>query len=416
MNLFSIVCLITVTGAVAVRQPGEFEPQAAVWLSAETNREDFMRVTADLVKALRPHVKIKILLENDVDVKAAKSGLKKHGVNPEQIQYFTDKGATLFLRDATVFTVGRKLGIIDLKWSLYGLAAWCEDVFAKDLETKKEFLSYLDPSDDGLDDFFARATGASVTKSPLSLENATFEVNGKGALLISERLARKRHPSLTRDGIERELLRMPGVKKVIWLYDGAAEDPHMTATIRGNFVGKGAGGHTDEFVRFADPHTILLAYVDHPPKNPVEEVNKERMDRKYRILLNARDQDGKPFRILKVPTPTPITRPVVLAPPSDTKSRWNEVLFPKQEGRMAGDKVFEVAAASYLNFIVSNKVVVVPSFVEDGTPDETQERVRKVIASAFPGRTIRFVNATPFTWSGGGPHCATLNEPLIAGN
>lgn len=144
MNLFSIVCLITVAGAAAVRQPGEFEPQAAVWLSAETNREDYMQVTADLVKALRPHVKIKMLLENELDVKAAKSGLKKRGVNPEQIQYFTDKGATLFLRDATVFTVGRKLGILDLKWSLYGLAAWCEDVFAKDPETKKEFLSYLD--------------------------------------------------------------------------------------------------------------------------------------------------------------------------------------------------------------------------------------------------------------------------------
>jgi len=416
MPLFALACLTALAAPPTWRQPGEFEPQSAVWLSAEPEKAVFMRITADLVKALQPHVKVKMLVQTPAEVAAVKGSLSRLGVNTRGIRFYTDKGATLFMRDATVFTAGRHgLGIIDLKWSLYGLAAWCNAVYSDDPETRKEFLAYLDPNDDGLDAFLARATGAKVVKSPLLLENATFEVNGKGVLLITKSLALSRHPTMSQAQIERKLLQMPGIKKVIWLEQGAAEDPHMMATINGDFVGKGAGGHTDEFVRFADPHTILLAFVDWAsPASPVEQMNKQRMERNYAILSKATDQDGKPFRILKVPTVNPITRPITLAPASDTKSLWNEILFPKKEGRVAGDKLFEVAAASYLNFIIANGVVVVPSFVEDGTPPSTQDRVRKVLAQAFPKRTIKFVHATPFTWSGGGPHCATLNEPLIA--
>ena len=132
---------------------------------------------------------------------------------------------------------------------------------------------------------------------------------------------------------------------------------------------------------------------------------------RFEILSKATDQDGKPFQVIKVPMPSPVEREVTLAPKTDMVSDWNEVFFHPSEGRKAGDKVTVVAAASYLNFIITNDYVLVPSFVEDGTPQAIQDKVRDSMISAFPGRTIEFVNATPFTWNGGGPHCATLNEP-----
>ncbi|MCB9896763.1 MAG: agmatine deiminase family protein [Planctomycetes bacterium] len=95
----------------------------------------------------------------------------------------------------------------------------------------------------------------------------------------------------------------------------------------------------------------------------------------------------------------------------DDRAR-DEALFPASEGRRAGDEVIYVASASYLNLVIANDLVLVPSFVEDGTPATVQDEVRRTLEDAFPGRTIRFVHAAAFTWDGGsGPHCATLSQP-----
>ena len=54
--------------------------------------------------------------------------------------------------------------------------------------------------------------------------------------------------------------------------------------------------------------TILLAWVDESEKdlNPINKWNYERMSANLKILENAKDQDGKPFKIIKFPLPDPI--------------------------------------------------------------------------------------------------------------
>jgi agmatine deiminase len=42
-----------------------------------------------------------------------------------------------------------------------------------------------------------------------------------------------------------------------------------------------------------------------------------------------------------------------------------------------------------------------------------EQRLRGLLQQAFPGRQIVFVNALGANWVGGGPHCATLNEPRV---
>lgn len=419
--LVSVVCL---GGCATVaptperhgfRQPGEFEPQEAAWLSADPSDPQLMGITAELVDALMPHVKVRLLVADDADLAATRANLAQHGVRVDEIDIVVDSLAMLFMRDAGVYLVdGRgELAVLDLAWSNYGTPAWCQRVYADHPEQLAQCLGYADPTRDGLDRWIGRAGDARVIRSPLVLENSTFEVNGQGVLLISEPLALERNPGLDRDGLERELLRIPGVTHVIWLAEGLAEDPLGIATIEGPYVGLGADGHTDEFVRFADAHTILLASVDEAraDEHPVRRLDRERMQRNRAILDAATDQDGVPFRIIEVPMPDVIERPVVLAPREDETSLWNEANFPASEGRTAGEQVLHVAAASYLNFVIANDLVLVPGFVEDGTPAAVQDQARRALELAFPGRTIRFIHATPLNWSGGGPHCATLSEP-----
>lgn len=88
-------------------------------------------------------------------------------------------------------------------------------------------------------------------------------------------------------------------------------------------------------------------------------------------------------------------------------------VFPATEGRRVGDKVIHVAAASYLNYVVANDLVLLPSYVAEGTPQAVEDQVGDIMARAFPGRTIKFIDAARLNWVGGGIHCATNSQPAI---
>jgi agmatine deiminase len=72
-----------------------------------------------------------------------------------------------------------------------------------------------------------------------------------------------------------------------------------------NFIGIGTGGSTDEFMRFADPKTILLAWIPEEERNlnPITRLNFQRMSKNYEILKSSRNERGEEFKILKVPLP-----------------------------------------------------------------------------------------------------------------
>ena len=403
--------------AAGFRQPAEFEPQAGIWMGAEPENPEFMHVTAQMTKAFLPHVAVNFLLRDDASLTATREGLRRDGVPIDSVTFFVDSLATFFCRDATLFLTSQdgRLGVLDLKWSLYGLPGWCWKLHPDEPERATKCASYANDGQDALDLWFAESKKAAVIPTSLYLENACIEVNGKGVLLITEPLALERNPGRSRAQIEAALLSFPGVTKVIWLANGLAEDPLEMSTIDGDYVGLGAGGHTDEYIRFADASTILLAWVDESrvAEHPLNRINHERMQANYDILAASTDQDGKPFRLVKIPMPSVLERKVKLVSNEDESSSWTVGNFPASEGRKAGDEVTQVAAASYLNLVIANELVLVPSFVQDGTPREVEEQVRDLLSGAFPGRAIEFLRVTPLNWNGGGPHCATLSEPRV---
>ncbi len=396
------------------RIPGSFEPVAAVWLAFDPGHAAW---TAAMAAVLAPHVPLRFLVRDLAMAQQARDTLHDMGLDVRELRFHVDPQAAFFLQDAAVFAIDHqgRAGVVDLKWSGHGLAAWCERRYPRDAEHAAACAGSLDRERDTLSRTIAAFAGAQVIDTDLRLEGGGVEVNGRGTMIANEALLRSRNPDRSRAELQRALLQLPGVRKVLWLPEGPAEDPHLRSTITGAYVGWGTGGHTDQFVRFADANTVLLAWVSaaQAAAHPVARLTRQRMKRNLEILSRATDADGRPLRIVKVPMPRTLERRVVLSSQADTtfSEQWSPYDFPTDERRADGDAVTQVAPASDLNYVAANGVVLVPDYAGHGTPAATQHKVRQLFERSFPGRRIVFVDSVAANWYAGGPHCATLSQP-----
>jgi agmatine deiminase len=304
--------------------------------------------------------------------------------------------------------------VVDFRWTEYGMPAWCNTRWGRSRAAVAECVEGADDERADLDRHIGGLAGASIYRSSIAVEGGAFETNGQGTVIANAQLYRSRNPARPLTEVDAALKRLPGVRQVIWVPAGLAEDPHLRASITRQHIGWGTGGHTDEFIRFAGPRTVLLAWPDDADvrRHPVSRITRSRMAAALAILNTTRTPDGQPWNVLKLPMPRPIQRVVILSRPSenDDDSDWQADEFPPEERRRPGDKVWEMAVATYMNFVVANGVVVLPDYRAHGTPPARQLKVQRVMEQAFPGRRIAFVDAISANWVGGGMHCATLNE------
>lgn len=81
-----------------------------------------------------------------------------------------------------------------------------------------------------------------------------------------------------------------------------------------------------------------------------------------------------------------------------------------------GDSIRYIPAASYLNFLVTNRRVFAPAYWREGLPEGMRakdERMRAILAACFPDRTIVQVDPRAINWRGGGVHCWTQQQPSL---
>lgn len=400
--------------ASGARITADFDPVTAIWLGYDAGHAAF---TADLAQALWPHVPIRMLVRDAEAEGHAREILRSRALDASKVRFVRDARAPFFVRDAVVFGVdgARQLFVVDFRWTYYGWSNWCRRTFGGS-QPRPGSCSRADGLDTGsLDRRLGDALGLATFQSALAIEGGGVEVNGQGLLIANAELWSGRNRGMGRAAMEREMLRLPGIRKVIWLPRGLAHDTLHRGTITGAYVGWGTGGHTDEFVRFSDARTVLLAWVDEAEAaaHPVAQINDARMRANHDILVNSSDAAGRPLRVIKVPLPRMIERPVVLSAEADTaySEQWSAAQFPAREGRREGDTVIQIATSSYLNHVLANDLVLLPDYLTQGTPPERQQQVQRIYEAAFPGRTVRFINATQANWVGGGAHCATLSEP-----
>jgi len=198
-----------------------------------------------------------------------------------------------------------------------------------------------------------------VVQPGIVLEGGSIDVNGKGALLTTEQclLNKNRNPKLTRKEIEGYLNRYLGVTKVLWLKEGIAGDD--------------TDGHIDDIARFVSPDTVVCAYEENP-----KDENYAVLNRCYEDLKKMTDQDGVPLKVIKLPMP-------------DT------VIYEDQR-----------LPASYANFYISNKIVLVPVF-----RCRQDEQALKVFQELFPDRKVIGLDCVDLVWGLGTIHCSTQQMP-----
>jgi len=351
--------------------PGEFEEQQAIWVMWPSEVYDcgdmpVKPVILDIVQALLPHVKVNIMVANDSEAAEVKQSLARQSCPDEGVNYYVINHQSIWGRDVgPVFVKDQKnrLCVVDFRFNNYG----------------RYGDHYYVSTECQVDVQVANALKLPVIESRLVSEGGSFETNGQGILLLTEAVALQHNRGMTRAQIEDEYKRVLGIKKIIWLKQGLAED-------------KVTGGHVDEFVRFTSGNTILLAEVLPPDRHssPLANSSAINLEQNYKILLNATDQDGQPFRIIRIPMP------------------------PTMYGN-AGEED-EIPVRSYLNFVVANGAVLMTTYWKPGRPyalKTAEDEVLKTFRAVFPGREIIEINAEPINAWGGGLHCVTQHMPAV---
>ncbi len=402
--------------------PAEWEQQDAVWLGWEEDSSfGFYPVVAEMIKTLTPTVTVKIAFDSDSLMQTAKEYLKRQQVDTSNIRFYVMPGDRYWIRDhgaAFLINIKGELGVADFDWNQYGFPQFLEEKYNNNQDSVKKYLNKRLPSINktgAVDSLMAVAEGAKIFKTKVVTEGGNIEVNGKGTLIVCESAMKNRNPELTKEFMESELKNVLGVSKVIWIKQGLAEDPNgFFRRITGNYVGGGVQ-HSDEFVRFSNANTILLAWVDEAEKNlnPINKMNYQRLNETFQTLKNATDQDGKPFNIVKVPLPDLITKKIVAIQDYTSNVSYDIPAnsFYISEAPKVGDTLLRVPASSYLNYLVTNGLVLISSYTLEGSSKEKEDRVRKIFEEQFPKRKIVFINAMPQNWHGGGIHCSTQQQP-----
>lgn len=390
-----------------VGAPGEFEPQEYIWLSWRDEgflgTAPFADVAADVMKVITPYVKVRLMYSDEQPPYASKRRLPRP--QAEQVVRAKLMAKGIDLSRVELFFHSQPYGAIQDPGPFF-------------LRTKKGGLALADYRFDvhpdrrteAMDRMIAARLGVPTVRSQLISEGGARQSNGRGTLLLVEAVERARNPKLTLAQITAEHARVHGTPNVIWLDKGPADEEW--GRLADGRWGIGTGGHVDVFARFADASTILLAQVSEAQrrKYPIMAETYRRMEKNYAILRAAKDQDGKPFRILRVPMPDPMTASVNY----DSISPYERLFF---DGAAAGEQITYYLPAGYLNFIIANGIVVTARLWEKGRPlklRETDELARQALQRAFPGRKIAQVGVTPLIHDGGGLHCHSRNQPFAS--
>lgn len=401
------------TSAQGYRQHAEYEPTEAIWMlwPQVMYKQGFPNelVIIQMIQALAPATKVKLVVPSEKKAETVRKLIPSALLKNESVSIIILPYLEFWARDTGPVFVSNNTGekaIADFNFNTWG---------------------YTDTSDaaaqvdEQLDEQIAAMYKLPVLNTWMASEGGNREVNGKGTLLLTETVELHRNPGKTKAELEPEYKRLLGVSNIIWLPQGLRDDdlshlPPITGPGgKTYYTMLTTGGHVDEFARFVNDSTILLAWIGpNDRSSDLEQQTGQRMEANYRILQQARDQDGRPFNIIKMPMPYLMT--TTLSPGDSAYSILRSLQLQAGQPFPDGKPVDCVAAASYLNFVVANDVVLVPTYWKEGMPRKIRKRdaeAQAILQQVFPGKAIIPIDALAINYGGGGMHCITINEPKI---
>lgn len=388
--------------------PGEFEPQRALWMAWPTGEHasgfPIEPLLVELIRALQGSVGVELLVQDAAEAAEVRKRLAREAQGAGWVSLREVPHPDIWMRDmGPIFLRGDRGG---LKVAHFGFTMWG---YTSAEHPGARYGASIGPA-------VAAALGLEVAPSALVGEGGAREFDGTGVMIAVEAVETQRNPGWTLEAIEDEFRRIFGVSRVLWLARGIAEDDQtFDGPLPGGiYTSLATGGHTDEFVRFADPGTILLAEVtaEEARRDPVAAMNRARLEDAFRRLSAARRLDGGLFRIVRVPLPDLHVHPMGRRDPVFRRIR--QLRFADGR-RIAEDEVISVAAAaSYLNFQITNGLVLTARYTGPQSPPAAREKEAAAFAalrSAFPGRRLVALDAMAVNLGGGGIHCMLQQEP-----
>ena len=375
--------------------PSEFEEQEYIWLSwvesGFLGGEPFYYTALNAMKEITPFVKVRLFYGPQLNYDKAQlesriyEKLLEHYIDTSRVSLFYNEKYFGAIQDpGPVFLRNGKgeLAIADFKYH------------------------HPDKRSEAIDRNVAAAFNIPAISSEMYSEGGAWQTNGKGTMLLVEAVELDRNPNMTKPQIEKEYKRVLGVTHFIWLKKGPKEEEW--GRLENGIYGIGTGGHIDEFCRFADANTILLAEVSESEsaQSVISKETHHRMEENYEILKNATDQDNKPFNIIRIPTAMLMTEKLAYRDLNEEEKYWFE--------DVTSDSVEFYLATGYSNFVIANGVVVTSKYWKEGLSDELRQKdeIAKVaLQQAFPNRNIVQIDCMPLHHDGAGLHCHSRNEP-----
>lgn len=340
--------------------PAEWEPHDSTWLAWPHYQGDWPGkfepipwVYAEIIRALGPHERVQLIVSDAAAEKSARKILERANALSEAVSFHRWPTDRVWTRDSgctfVVDSAQRELGAVHWRFT-----AWAK---------YKNF--HHDARIGGL---MADAAHAGILNPEFAgwrvvLEGGSIDSNGAGVLLTTEECLlspiQQRNPGMARKNYEQIFFEYLGMEQVVWLGRGiAGDDTH---------------GHVDDITRFVAGGTVLTMV---EPNS--RDVNAAPLRHNLTRLRAARDARGTQFQIVELPMP----RPVIFA------------------GRRL--------PASYANFYIANRVVLVPVF------NDPNDRVAlNTLAELFPDREIAPIYCGDLIWGFGALHCMTQQQPAL---
>ena len=342
------------------RMPAEWETQKSAWIAWPYNKSDWPglyhfipKVILEIISKISNHQKVNLII-NEKD-KSIKTLLKLNKIR--NVKFHKIKTDRIWLRDSgPIFLINKKIKkkiILNFKfsgWSKY--LNYKNDNKISNNISKIIKLKKINP---------ILKKNKSIRK--VVMEGGAFDVNGSGSILLTEECLlskiQERNKNFNKKDYEELFYKYLNIKNFVWLKKG--------------IVGDDTHGHVDDIARFVSRNTIMAAV----EKNKRDK-NYKNLNENFKILIKSKNENGKKFKIIKVPMPPPIYIKNTRVP------------------------------ASYMNFYICNKKVLLPIFKV-----KEDEIVIKIFKNHFKSKKIETVDCSKLIWGFGAIHCMTQQEPKI---
>ncbi len=333
--------------------PAEFARHNATWLSWPHKEaswpgkiEMIYPIYCQFIKLLSEGERVNINLVDESMKAKAMGHLQRAGVDFTNITFFIHPTNDAWCRDhGPAFLINPKaeqMKII-LDW---GYNAWGGKYPPFDL-------------DDNIPTLVGAHYKIPVVYPGIVVEGGSVDFNGKGTVLTTTSclLNPNRNPHLNQQQIEKYLQDYYGVSNILWLGDG--------------IVGDDTDGHIDDIARFVNEDTVVTV------------VEKDKTDENYaplrenlKLLSKMKLENGKSLNIIELPMPSPVV--------------YDGQRLP----------------ASYANFYISNKYVIVPTY-----RDKQDDRALDILQKCFSDRKVIGLDSWDIIWGLGSFHCLSQQEP-----